>query len=71
MDKWNSLEYTNIQRFKLAMKALLGGTFLPVQQTCKKKAKFSYRLSDPGWTGPLRALPAHDDHYDYDVDYLS
>ena len=53
------------------MKALLGGTFLPVQQTCKKKAKFSYRLSDPGWTGPLIALPAHDDHYDYDVDYLS
>ena len=52
----NSLEYTSIQRFKLAMRALLGGTFLPVQRTCKKKAKFSYRFSDPGRTGTLRAL---------------
>ena len=51
----NSLEYTNIQGFKLAMRALLGGTFLPVQRTCKKKAKFSYRLSDP-------AEPAHLEH---------
>ena len=52
----NSLEYTNIQGFKLAMRAWLGGTFLPVQRTCKKKAKFSYRFSDPGRTGTLRAL---------------
>ena len=50
----NSLEYISIQGFKLVMRALLGGTFLPVQQTCKKKAKFSYRFS--GRTGPLRAL---------------
>ena len=40
----------------LVMRALLGGTFLTVQQTCKKKAKFSYRFSDSGRTGPLRAL---------------
>ena len=58
----NSLEYTNIQGFKLVMKALLGGTFLPVQRTCKKKAKFSYRLYDPGGTGPLRALVVFDIH---------
>ena len=38
------------------MRALLQGTFLPVQRTCKKKAKFSYRLSDPGRTCTLRAL---------------
>ena len=52
----NSLECTSIQGFKLAMRALLGGTFLPVQLTCKKKAKSAYRLFDPGRTGPLRAL---------------
>ena len=52
----NSLGYTNIQGVKLAMRALLEGTFLPVQRTCKKKAKFSYRFSDPGRTGTLRAL---------------
>ena len=52
----NSLEYTNIQGFKLAMSALLGETFLPVQRPCKKKAKFSYRFCDPGRTSTLRAL---------------
>ena len=51
----NSLEYISIQGFKLVMRALLGGTFLPVQQTCKKKAKFSYRFSDP-------AEPVHLEH---------
>ena len=53
----NSLEYTSIQGFKLVMRALLGGTFLPVQRTCNKKAKFFYRFFDLGRIGPLRALP--------------
>ena len=42
------------------MRAMLGGTFLPVQWTYKKKIKFSYRFCDPGRTGPLKALVLSD-----------
>ena len=56
MTKLIAFEYIFIQWFKNAMRVLLEPPFLPVQWTCKKKAKFSYRLSDPGRTDPLTAL---------------